>query len=61
MLSAYVTPIRKKNGSTGNAPGRFNWISVAQPSRNVLTTTRIAMSVAKRERRSRPNLLRSID
>src|SRR3954463_12642042 len=51
-LSAYVRPIRKKNGSIGNAPGRLIWTRIADPSRTVLTTTRTVMSVERRDLRS---------
>jgi hypothetical protein len=51
-LKAYVRPIRKKNGLTGKAPGLLIWIRIAEPSSSVPTTTRTAMSVDRRDRRS---------
>src|SRR5215216_4057424 len=53
MFSAYVTPMRKKSGSTGNAPGDSHWTTTAEPSRSVLIATRIAISRNSLRRRSR--------
>src|SRR5688572_27237012 len=52
IVSAYVSPIRKKNGSTANDPGVVMRAKIAEPSRIVLTTARTAMSQATLRRRS---------
>src|SRR3954468_7660140 len=51
-VSAYVSPIRKNNGSTGNDPGAIICANVAEPSSTVLITARTAISKRSLRRRS---------